>query len=84
MLPTDVPQHTKSVCPVMNPSARSGAGTGRDAADRIMAVLDDRSGRLRHSLDETGREVFRVLGLESESARDAIVRNASGLAWWFE
>lgn len=72
------------LCEAMSALSGTGAGTGRDAADRIMAVLDDRSGRLRHSLDETGREVFRVLGLESESARDAIVRNASGLAWWFE
>lgn len=64
--------------------AGTGAGTARDAADRIITALDDRSGRLRHPLDETGREVFRVLGLESESARAQIIRNASGLSWWFE
>jgi len=62
----------------------TGAGTAWDAADRIMAALDDRSGRLRHPLDETGRDVFRVLGLESESARAAVIRKASGLSWWFD
>jgi NAD(P)-dependent dehydrogenase (short-subunit alcohol dehydrogenase family) len=62
----------------------TGAGTAQDAADRIIAVLDDRSGRLRHPLDETGRGVFRMLGLESETARDAIIREASGLTGWFD
>jgi NAD(P)-dependent dehydrogenase (short-subunit alcohol dehydrogenase family) len=68
----------------MHARSGTGAGTAQDAADRVIAALDDRSGRLRHPLDETGREVFRMLGLESESAREVIIRKASGLTWWFD
>lgn len=62
----------------------TNAGNVHDAADRIIAALDDQSSRLRYWIDETGRNVFRMLGLESESTRDEIIRKASGLAWWFE
>lgn len=72
------------LCETMNARSGTGAGTAHDAADRIIAALDAPSRRLRRSLDETGREVFRLLGLENESAREAIVRKASGLAWWFD
>jgi NAD(P)-dependent dehydrogenase (short-subunit alcohol dehydrogenase family) len=68
----------------MQARSGTGAGTAQDAADRVIAALDDRSGRLRLPLDETGREVFRMLGLESAAAREAIIRKASGLAWWFD
>lgn len=73
-----------SLCDTMNIRSGTGAGTAYDAAERVIAALESRTDRLRHSLDETGREVFRMLALESESARDAIIRKASGLAWWFE
>lgn len=68
----------------MHARSGTGAGTAQDAADRILAALDDRSGRLRHPLDDTGREVFRLLGLENEAARETIIRKASGLAGWFD
>lgn len=68
----------------MRAPSGTGAGTAQDAADRIIAALEDRSGRLRHPLEETGREVFRRLGLESETAREAIIREASGLTSWFD
>jgi hypothetical protein len=50
----------------------------------LIAPLYNRSGRLRHRLDETGRRVFRILGLESETAGEAIIREASGLADSFD
>jgi len=62
----------------------AGAGTAQDAAEGIIAVLDDRSGRLRHPLDETGRDVFRTLGLEDDAPRAALIERASGLGWWLD
>jgi NAD(P)-dependent dehydrogenase (short-subunit alcohol dehydrogenase family) len=73
-----------SLCETIDARSGAGAGAAHDAADRVITVLDAGGNRLRHSLDETGREVFRLLGLENESAREAIVRKASGLAWWFD
>jgi NAD(P)-dependent dehydrogenase (short-subunit alcohol dehydrogenase family) len=72
------------LCETINARSGVGAGTAYDAADGVIAALDAHDSRLRHPLDETGREVFRMLGLENESAREAIVRKASGLAWWFD
>jgi NAD(P)-dependent dehydrogenase (short-subunit alcohol dehydrogenase family) len=68
----------------MHTAPRANAGNVHDAAERIIAALDDQSSRLRYWIDETGRNVFRMLGLESESAREEIIRKASGLAWWFD
>ncbi|HVN43847.1 MAG TPA: SDR family oxidoreductase [Steroidobacteraceae bacterium] len=66
--------------------ARGSAGSSEDAAERIIAAINDRSGRLRQPLDDTGRWVFRSLRLDEdiESARDSIVRKVSGLEWWFD
>ncbi len=64
--------------------AGAGAGTAEDAADRIIAAMDDDSGRLRYPLDDTGHWVFSTLSEGTESARDAVIRTASGLAWWLE
>lgn len=64
--------------------AGAGAGTAENAADRIIAAMADTSGRLRYPLDDTGRWVFSTLSAGSESARDTVIRTASGLAWWLE
>lgn len=59
-------------------------GTAQEAADRIIAAMNDSSGRLRYPLDDTGRWVFRALHLEQESDREAVIEAASGLAWWLD
>lgn len=67
-------------------SLRTGAGAGsaEEAADRIIAAMNDDSGRLRYPLDDTGHWVFSTLSEGTESAREAVIRTASGLAWWLE
>ena len=65
------------------PSKR-GSGKPKDAATAILAAIDDRTGPLHYSLDDVGRYVFRTLGIDDASQREALVRKASGLAWWID
>lgn len=61
------------------PSA-AGAGSAEEAADRIIKVLSEPPGRLRHPLDDTGRRIFHELRWDID--REPIARAASGLGWW--
>ena len=65
--------------------AAASAGGSEDAAERIIAAMNERSDRLRRPLDATGHWVFRTLRLDgdAESDRDSILRKVSGLEWWF-
>ena len=64
--------------------AQAGSGSPEQAAAAIIAVADASDGPLRHSLDATGRGVFRVLGIDAQAEREALVRGASGFAWWID
>jgi len=64
--------------------AKGGAGDSQQAAANIISAMEDSQGPLRYPLDDTARMVFRVLKLEPQSDREALIRNASGLSSWID